>query len=88
MSAVIVRGEDGLQAPPIDGSGVYPYIRSKAEPRVLIASRNGVVYEREDGERWAHPAYRVWTDSAGRRSVTTHPAYCDGEQYGYATVPA
>ena len=64
------------------------YVRSKIDPRALIASKSGDVYVRRDGAKWEWPGYKVRQDVSGTVTCTPAPAWYDDKHYPYSVEQA
>lgn len=62
------------------------YIRSKSDPRVLIACHDGTCYVRRDGAAWEWPAYQIDRDRDNVGETRKHAfAVCDKERIAPAS---
>lgn len=81
-----VRNESML--PTRNGSFQY-FIRSISIPTVLIEGHSGECFQREDGQRWQHPALERSTDRDGNwDALTPRGAWFDDAVYPYRTKAA
>lgn len=81
MARHIVEDENDLpRSGNPTGDQMHYFLRSKTDPEVLMASRTDNVYLRNDGQPWAHGAYReAFRGVDGKMQVVIEvaAAYCE-----------
>jgi hypothetical protein len=89
-----ISNESELPTPKGDWRTMQWFIRSKANPTILIEYHDGEIFRRRDGKRWEHPAYErhsvLGSNSHEKKWGALQPksGYCDDAIYPYEETKA